>query len=91
MNAVGARQAMQKIVGQLQNAETQIHDLLPKIGEHNLDITVIWGAADTVLQPDQSKIKTLGNLIEVADVGHIPHVEAPKTVNEILRAKITAT
>lgn len=91
LNASGARQAMRKIVTQLQDAETQIHGLLPKIREHCLDITVIWGTADSILQPNVSKVETLGELIEVANVGHIPHVEASKDVNEILRAKFIAT
>jgi len=90
MNAPGTRSAMQKIVDQLQDAETQIHELLPQISEHDLDVTFVWGTSETVLQPDISKIEQLGELIEIANVGHIPHVEAPKDVNEILRAKITA-
>ena len=88
LNTDGARPAMERIAGQLQNAETQVHDLLRRIDRESLDITVVWGTADTVLQPDKSRIASLGKLIEIHNVGHIPHVEAMKDVNEILKAKI---
>ena len=88
LNVNGARLAMEKIAGQLQSAETQVHDLLPQMDRESLDITVIWGTDDTVLQPEKSRIASLGQLTEIRNVGHIPHVEAMKDVNGILKAKI---
>ncbi len=88
LDVPGGRASMEKIVRRLPKSEDHIQTILPNVARHRLDITVIWGIEDTVMQPDASRIETLGKLVRIPNIGHIPHVEAMKDVNAILKAKI---
>ncbi|MXY34705.1 MAG: alpha/beta fold hydrolase [Boseongicola sp. SB0676_bin_33] len=84
----GARDALAKIADQLPTIDAELCALLPRVAEHGLDITVIWGTEDNVASPDRERIEKLGTLVELPGIGHIAHVEAQKQVNTLLADKI---
>ncbi len=84
----GARDALARIARQLPKADAEISALLPGLAGSGLDVTVIWGAEDTVARPDPERIGRLGDLVELPGTGHVAHVEARKQVNALLAARI---
>lgn len=58
----------------------------------DLPVALIWGDKDTVTPLDQGQVlETLlpnAHLTVLTDVGHIPHLEAPKEFSDVLLAAI---
>ena len=80
--------ALRKIIDGLIDGAEGLQPKLPTIKNANLDVTVFWGEADTVVRPDHEAIAQVGTLTELPRIGHIGHVEAMKDVNRFLKSKL---
>ena len=84
----GGREGLRKIVERVPEAAQQVKDLLPRVIEAGLDVTVFWGSNDTVAKPDPNLIAPFGPMVTCPDTGHIVHVEAMPAVNAHLRQRM---
>ena len=84
----GAREALEKIGANLMAMAADTRNALVTVEQAEVDVTVVWGADDPVASPDRSVIPTQWNLNVLPKVGHIPHVEAMRDVNELLYDRI---
>ncbi|MEM6616834.1 MAG: alpha/beta fold hydrolase [Pseudomonadota bacterium] len=84
----GARDALAKIAGNLSKIADETRSSLAAIEEAKIDVTIVWGADDPICVPDRDLIRPHWDLHVLPEVGHIPHVEAMKDVNALLRSKL---
>jgi pyruvate dehydrogenase E2 component (dihydrolipoamide acetyltransferase) len=55
------------------------------IGEADAPVLVVWGERDAILDPAAAEgLPEAVEIVRLADVGHMPHMEAASAVNEIL-------
>ena len=90
LNRPGAREALTRIADQLPRIAEDTRKAIEVVVDHQIETTVIWGTKDSVTQPDTATIPKAWDLHTLADVGHVPHIEALKDVNALLRTKLTS-
>lgn len=88
LNRPGARDAMAKIAAALPGHIAGVQADVDAVRASGLPVTVVWGEKDAVAQPDRAKIDALGDFVEIEGAGHIPHVEAAKAVNRLLKERL---
>lgn len=81
----GARQAMRRIGGGLVNGEVAIRAASEDVATQDVPRMVVWGDSDAINPPDAQFLERFGGAVHrVAATGHLPHIEAAKTVNQLL-------
>ncbi|MEM9427665.1 MAG: alpha/beta fold hydrolase, partial [Pseudomonadota bacterium] len=88
LNRPGARDAMARIAAALPEYIAEVQDHIDAVRSAGLPVTVVWGEEDAVAQPDRARIEALGDFVEIEGAGHIPHVEAAKVVNRLLKERL---
>ena len=91
LNAPGAREALIAIADELRRIGTVIAPSSKAVAASPLPRLVIWGAADAIIPLDKERLSGFGGeRLILPDVAHLPHIEAPYTVNERLLNWLTA-
>ncbi len=85
----GARAAMARVGESLPASIVAAEGYIETVRASGLPVTVVWGAADRIARPDRDKLADFGAYVEIEGAGHIPHVEAGKTVNRLLKERLT--
>lgn len=86
----GARAATARIAAALPGYIAEVGAHADAVRAAGLPVTVVWGGEDRVARPDRDKVGMFGDYVEIEGAGHIPHVEAAKTVNRLLKERILA-
>lgn len=85
----GIRPALARIAARLADAEAELAATFAAVAASGLPRLLVWGAADAVNPFDPARAAAFGGeLVLVPDTGHLPHVEAARTVNAKLAAFI---
>jgi pimeloyl-ACP methyl ester carboxylesterase len=80
----GAREALARIGDGLARSEEALARAAASVGA--APRLVIWGEEDAISPPSQKRlIEFGGETMLVKEAGHLPHVEAPRSVNERIR------
>lgn len=85
LNAPGIRPALAKIAAQLPAGEAALQPDIDLLVGQPFPIKVYWGGEDKIISPATDRINKIGQLVRLPDVGHIPHVEARRTVMQIFK------
>ncbi|KRR17641.1 alpha/beta fold hydrolase [Bradyrhizobium retamae] len=81
----GVRSAMRVLGDQLIQVETSIKPHVASVALSKIPRLVIWGEDDQINPIDRSKLATFNaQMIALPDTGHLPHIEASKSVNRYL-------
>ena len=81
----GARDALKSIATQLVAHQAELAAAATRVAGYGTPRLVIWGANDSINPIDAARVGAFGgNLLNVADSAHLPHIENPRPVNEQL-------
>ena len=91
LKAPGVRDGLIAIGETLSRIASVIEQPFRDIARSTLPRLAIWGEADTIVPLDRDRLASFGgeNLI-LADTAHLPHIEAPRVVNERLVSWLSA-
>jgi pimeloyl-ACP methyl ester carboxylesterase len=80
----GAREALARIADGLAKSDEALAKASAGVGA--LPRLVIWGEQDAISPPSPKRLAEFGGeTMLVKEAGHLPHVEAPRSVNEKIR------
>jgi pimeloyl-ACP methyl ester carboxylesterase len=78
----GARAALQQIAAALPAAENALYTAALTANDRALPRLTIWGEQDRINPLNRDKLSAFGGALHLeADCGHLPHIEAARTVN----------
>ena len=81
----GARNALRAIARGVEAHEAQLREAADSISGTSLPRLTIFGEADAINPPDATALARFGGEnIVIPGVGHLPHVEAARQVNDLL-------
>jgi pyruvate dehydrogenase E2 component (dihydrolipoamide acetyltransferase) len=87
----GARAALQAIAASALPNGRQTHGFRAVLEGAGKPVLVVWGSKDAILDPGQAEALPAAVEVEIlADVGHMPQMEAATAVNERLAAHFAA-
>lgn len=85
LGQAGVRSAMQVLGDQLVQVETSIRPHAVSVAVSKIPRMVIWGEEDQINPIDRAKLALFNSqVIAMPDTGHLPHIEASKSVNRYL-------
>jgi pyruvate dehydrogenase E2 component (dihydrolipoamide acetyltransferase) len=83
----GAREALERIAAGLTRSRDALASALASTAVRSLRRMVIWGARDVISPVSAKRLDAFGGeTVVIAEAGHMPHVEAPRLVNETIVA-----
>ncbi|MFQ5426088.1 MAG: alpha/beta fold hydrolase, partial [Gaiellales bacterium] len=81
----GAQEALRAIAASVFPEGRQAEDLVPRLGELDAPILVLWGRDDRVIPVAHAEALVGRAQVEVlAGPGHVPHLEAASEVNGLV-------
>ena len=91
LNAPGVREGLIAIADDLARIDAILTASLQTIAASALPRLAIWGELDPIVPLDRDRLARFGGeSLVLTDVAHLPHVEAPRAVNERLLAWLSA-
>jgi pyruvate dehydrogenase E2 component (dihydrolipoamide acetyltransferase) len=91
LKAPGARDGLVAIAEELRRIGSVIEPSFQGIAKSALPRLTIWGEADTIVPLDRDRLASFGGeSLLLADTAHLPHIEAPRVVNERLLSWLSA-
>ncbi|MGL6182162.1 MAG: alpha/beta fold hydrolase, partial [Aestuariivirga sp.] len=87
----GARAALARIGEGLLATEAEIQRAALQVAQGGIPRMVIWGAEDRINPASRNTLAVFGgDRHEIADAGHLPHIEAARQVNGLIAAFLKA-
>lgn len=81
----GARDALIAIASGLLASEDRIRSAAESVSARAVPRLVLWGAEDAIYPLDQARTEAFGgDLHQIPAAGHLPHIEAFKTANDLM-------
>lgn len=91
LNVPGAREGLIAIAEDLKRIDAILAAPLQAVAASALPRLAIWGEMDAVVPLDRARLARLGaESLILADAAHLPHIEAPRAVNERLLTWLSA-
>jgi pimeloyl-ACP methyl ester carboxylesterase len=85
----GVREAMRKLAFHLHVARPSLIDAVTAVGAMDIPKSLVWGSADLINPIDRAYATKLHADTHILEgVGHLPHVENPAKVNELIRLSL---
>lgn len=82
IHSTGTRDAMRRVAERLAAVETDLSNVIERVGARDMPKAVVWGEKDTVNPIAERPTASLGaRLHRIPDAGHIPHIENAMEVN----------
>lgn len=79
----GAREALERIAQGVETSGAAIGRAVASIGARDLPRLIVWGEEDAINPLSKDRLDALGgDILLVEGAGHLPHVEAPRLVND---------
>jgi pyruvate dehydrogenase E2 component (dihydrolipoamide acetyltransferase) len=79
----GARDALERIAQGIEMSEAAVRRAAAAIAARDLPRLIVWGKEDAINPLSEARLGALGgDILLVEGAGHLPHVEAPRLVND---------